>query len=66
MSLGKEVGLGHIVLDGDPAGTQPPTVAPPHFRLMPIVAKPSPISATAELLLYLLRIQSECDVIGSA
>jgi len=48
MPLGKEVGLGpgHIVLDGDPA----PTTAAPHFRPMPIVAKRSPISATAELL----------------
>jgi len=45
MPLGKEVGLGpgHIVLDGDIA-------APPRFRHMPIVAKWSPISATAELL----------------
>jgi len=53
MPLGKDVGLGpgHIVLDGDPVGTQSPTVAPPHFRPMPIVAKRSPISATAELLL---------------
>jgi len=49
MPLGKEVGLGpgHTVLDGDPA----PAAAPPHFRPMPIVAKRSPISATAELLL---------------
>jgi len=33
MPLGKEVGLGpgHIVLDGDPVGTQRPTAAPPHF-----------------------------------
>ena len=48
MPLGKEVDLGpgHIVLDGDSA----PTAAPPHFRLLPIVAKRSPISATAELL----------------
>jgi len=55
MPLGKEVGLGpgHIALDGDPVGTQPPTAAPPHFRPMPIVAKRSPISATAELLLYI-------------
>ena len=47
----KEVGLGpgHIVLDGDPA----PTAAPPHFRAMPIVAKRSPTSATAELLLLI-------------
>jgi len=53
--LGTEVGLGQgdIVLDGDPAplpwkgAEQPPT-----FRPMSIVAKRSPISATAELLLY--------------
>jgi len=52
MPLGKEVGLGpgHIVLDGDPVGTKPPTATHPHFRPMPIVAKRSPISATAELL----------------
>jgi len=58
MPLGKEVGLGsgHIVLDGDPVGTQPPTAAPPHFRPMPIVAKRSPISATAELLLRLYNV----------
>jgi len=55
MPLGKEVGLGpgHIVLDGDPVGIQSPTAAPPHFRPMPIVAKRSPISATAELLLLM-------------
>jgi len=53
MPLGKEVGLGpgHIVLYGDPVGTQPSTAAPPHFRPMSIVAKQSPNSATAELLL---------------
>ena len=53
MPLGKEVGLGpgHIVLDGDPVGTKRCTAAPPHFWPMPIVAKRSPISATAELLL---------------
>ena len=55
MPLGKEVGLGpgHIVLDEDPVVlvTQLPTAAPPHFRPMHIVAKRSPISATAELLL---------------
>jgi len=53
MPLGKEVGLGpgHIVLYGDPVGTQPSTAAPPHFRPMSIVAKQSPTSATAELLL---------------
>jgi len=44
---------GHILLDGDPVGSgdPAPTAAPPHFRRMPIVAKRSPISTTAELLL---------------
>jgi len=46
MPLGKEVRLGHIVLDGDPA---PPTVAPPTFQPMSFVAKRLSISATAEL-----------------
>ena len=59
MPLGKEVGFGsgHIVLDGDPVGTQRHTAAPPHFRPMPIVAKRSPISATVELLLLNVVIQ---------
>jgi len=53
LSLGAEVGLGpgDIVLDGDPT---PPTemgTAAPTFRPMHAVAKRSPISATAELLL---------------
>jgi len=53
MPFGTEVGLGpgDIVLNGDPA---PPTkrgAAPHTFWLMSIVAKRSPISATAELLL---------------
>jgi len=48
MSLGKEVdpNPGRIVLDGDPA----PNSSTPHLRAMHIVAKRSPISATAELL----------------
>jgi len=52
MLLGKVVGLGigHIVLDGEPVGTQLRTAAPRHFRPMPIVAKRSAISATAEIL----------------
>jgi len=47
MPLGTKVGLGpgHIVLDGDPAPHHTPTFWP-----MSIVAKQSPISATAELL----------------
>jgi len=52
--VGTEVGLGpgHIVLDGD---TAPPSLKkghyrPPTFWPKSIVAKPSPVSATAELL----------------
>jgi len=58
MPLGKEVGLGpgHIVLDGGPSGDPAPTAALPTFRPMSIVAKRSPISATAELLLKLVCI----------
>ena len=53
MPLGTEVGLGpgHIVLHEDQApprkGVQQP---PPHFWPMSIVAKRSPIAATAEIL----------------
>jgi len=53
MPLGKEVGLGrgHIVLDGDSVGTQRTPQQPfTTFLPMPIVAKQSPISASAELL----------------
>jgi len=55
MPLDTEVGLGpsEIVLDGDPA---PPPMergtSAPIFRPMSVVAKRSPISATAELLLH--------------
>jgi len=54
MPLGKEVGLGpdYIVLDGDPVGPSPRQQPLSTFRFMSIVAKRSPISATAELLLY--------------
>jgi len=50
LKLGMEVGLGpgHIVSDGDPAPPKRGTV--PNFRAMSIVAKRSPISATAEHL----------------
>jgi len=58
MKLGIEVGLGpgHIVLDGDPALPPQRGTTPAHFRPMSIVAKRSPISATAQLLFcFLLR-----------
>ena len=54
MPLDTEVGLGpgDIVLDGDPAPPRKEAHQPRRtFRLMSIVAKRSPISATAELLL---------------
>jgi len=67
MPLGTEVGLGqgHIVYDGDPAS--PPMqrgTAAPTFRLMPIVARRSSISATAELLLpaALREAQNPCQI----
>jgi len=53
MPVGKEVrlGLGHIVLDDDPVGTQRRPQQPlPTFRPTSVVSKRSPISATAELL----------------
>jgi len=53
MPLGKEVGLGagDIVLNGDPAPPPKWGTAPPSFQPTSIVAKRSPISATAEQLL---------------
>jgi len=56
MLLGTEVGLGpdDIVLDGDPALSPKMGTAAPTFRLVSIVTKRSPISATAELLLAVL------------
>jgi len=54
MPLSKVVDLGpkHIVLDGDPVGTQRLPQQPlSTFRPMSILAKRSPIWATAELLL---------------
>ena len=52
MPLGTEVGLGpdDVVLDGDPASPKKEGTAP-NFRPMSIVAKRSPVSATAERLL---------------
>jgi len=55
MQFGIELSPGDIVLDGDPApprkGAQQP---PPAFWLISIVAKWSPISATAELLFLII------------
>jgi len=62
MPLGKEVGLGpgHNVLDGNPVGTQRPPQQPlPTFRPTSIVAKRSPISATAELLFLLTTVRQK-------
>jgi len=58
MPLGREVrlGPGDVMLDGDPA---PPTkggTAAPTFRPMSVVAKRSPVSATAEHLLVFLNV----------
>jgi len=64
-----EVGLGpgDIVLDGDPAppATEGGTAAPPTFRPMSIVAKRSPISATAKLLLRYAIEQTEIQTQAS-
>jgi len=46
-------GLGNVVLDADPASPQKGTH--PNFQPMSVVAKRSPISATAEHLLNILR-----------
>jgi len=52
--MGTKVGFGpgDLVLDGDPALPERDT-AVPTFRPMSIVAKRSPISATAELVFYI-------------
>jgi len=49
------LGQGDIVLDGDPAPPTEKDTAAPTFRPISIVAKLSPISATAELLSFWLR-----------
>jgi len=53
MPLGMEVGLGpgHTVLDGVPALRERATAAPPLFGACLLWPR-SPVSATAELLLY--------------
>jgi len=52
MPLGMEVGIGpgHIVLDGDPVPPYERGTEASSFLPVSIVAKRSPISATAELL----------------
>jgi len=51
MPLGVKVGLdpGDIALDGNPAPATERGTAAPTFRPISVVAKRSPISATAEL-----------------
>jgi len=55
MSLGREVGhgLGHIVLHGESASKSPSGAQSPNSRSMFIVSTRSPISATAEHLLWI-------------
>jgi len=57
MKLGMEVSLSHdhTVLDGDPATPRKKGTAP-NFRPMSIVAKRSPISATAEHFICFTRL----------
>jgi len=50
---------GHIVLDGDPVPSPPKKGTAPSFWTMSIVAKWSPISATAEHLLLQLSSSSQ-------
>ena len=52
MKLGMQVGLGlgHVVLDGDPAPLPKEAQPLPNFRSMSVVVKRSPISATDEYL----------------
>ena len=60
MPLGMEVGLGpgHTVLDGDPASRPKKATSANFFGPVSIVAKRSPISATAEHLLF-MRVSGE-------
>jgi len=64
MPVGTEVGLspGHIALDGD-LFPKRGTAAPPTFWLTSIVAKQSPISATAELLFSKIHHSHMLDII---
>ena len=67
MPLGTEVSLGpgDIMSDGDPARPKGEGDSrPPNFRPTSIVAKRSPISAIAELLLYKLQTTIESGSAG--
>ena len=59
MPLGTKVGLspGQIMLDGDPTPSPQKGAQPPNFGPVSIVAKRSPISATAEHLFILTMIR---------
>jgi len=63
MPIGTEIGLGpsDVVLDGNPALSTERGTTAPTFRTVSIVAKRSPISATAELLSDLGRVQLASD-----
>ena len=62
MPLGMEVGLGpdHTLIGEDPAPLTKKGHSHPNFRPMSIVAKRSPISATAELLFHELDAEAHC------
>ena len=64
MPLGMETGLGpgDIVLDGDPSPLTERGTAIPIFRLMSIVTKRLPISATNELLFKFIW-SSHCETL---
>jgi len=66
MPLGTEVclGPGDIVLDGDPVSPHGKGALSPAFRPMSIVAKRSPISAIAELLLKLFNSRLNTEFYG--
>ena len=65
MPLGMEVGFGSgdIELDGHPPSPRKGAQQPPTFRPMSIVAKRSPVSATVELLFFLLFSSLWCPVV---
>jgi len=66
MPLGTKVGLGQgdIVLVGDPAPPKKGGTAARTFRPMSVVAKRSPISATAELVVLVIVNQQDIDCLA--